>query len=79
MSNGIFKSPVHRVVTNVQKERLSVALFYSVDPERDLEPAPQLVHEKRQALYRKVKARDYIAGLFQYFSQGRRVIDTVKM
>ncbi|KAK3131748.1 hypothetical protein QOZ80_6AG0510840 [Eleusine coracana subsp. coracana] len=79
MSNGIFKSPVHRVVTNAEKERLSVALFFSVDPEKHMEPAPQLVDEKQPALYRKVKTKDYIAGLFQYFSQGRRVIDTVKI
>ncbi|KAK3128517.1 hypothetical protein QOZ80_6BG0462930 [Eleusine coracana subsp. coracana] len=79
MSNGIFKSPVHRVVTNAEKERLSVALFFSVDPERHMEPAPQLVDENQPALYRKVKTKDYIAGLFQYFSQGRRVIDTVRI
>ncbi|KAH0850897.1 hypothetical protein HID58_095149 [Brassica napus] len=27
MSNGIYKSPVHRVVTNREKERISVATF----------------------------------------------------
>uniref|UniRef100_A0A0A8ZAJ4 Isopenicillin N synthase-like Fe(2+) 2OG dioxygenase domain-containing protein n=1 Tax=Arundo donax TaxID=35708 RepID=A0A0A8ZAJ4_ARUDO len=79
MSNGIFKSPVHRVVTNAEKERLSVALFYSVDPEGDIEPAAKLLDEKRPALYKKIKTKDYIAGLFEYFSQGRRVIDSVKI
>ncbi|XBI35932.1 hypothetical protein VPH35_121544 [Triticum aestivum] len=79
MSNGIFKSPVHRVVTNAEKERLSLALFYSVDPEREIEPATQLVDEKRPALYRKVKVKDYIAGLYEHVSQGTMVIDTVKI
>lgn len=79
MSNGIFKSPVHRVVTNAEKERLSVALFYSVDPEREIEPAAQLVDEKRPAKYRKVKVKDYIAGLYENLSQGTMVIDTVKI
>nr|BAK05092.1 predicted protein [Hordeum vulgare subsp. vulgare] len=80
MSNGIFKSPVHRVVTNAEKERLSLALFYSVDPEREIEPATQLVDEKqRPALYRKVKVKNYIAGLYEHLSQGTMVIDTVKI
>ncbi|CAM0912357.1 unnamed protein product [Alopecurus aequalis] len=79
MSNGIFKSPVHRVVRNANKERLSVALDYSVDPEREIEPSAQLVNEKTPALYRKVKVKDYIAGLYNRFSQGKRVIDTVQI
>ncbi|CDP22163.1 unnamed protein product [Coffea canephora] len=29
MTNGIFKSPIHRVVTNKKKERRTVALFFS--------------------------------------------------
>uniref|UniRef100_A0A452XH91 Fe2OG dioxygenase domain-containing protein n=1 Tax=Aegilops tauschii subsp. strangulata TaxID=200361 RepID=A0A452XH91_AEGTS len=53
MSNGFFKSPMHRVVTNAKKEKLSVALDYSVDYEREIEPLPQLINEKRPALYMK--------------------------
>ncbi|KAI4998490.1 hypothetical protein ZWY2020_053832 [Hordeum vulgare] len=79
MSNGFFKSPVHRVVTNAEKERLSVALDYSVDHEREIEPSPQLIDEKRPALYRKVKVKDYIAGLYEHFSQGTMVIDTLQI
>lgn len=29
MTNGMFKSPVHRVLTNSEKERISVAVFYA--------------------------------------------------
>ncbi|KAF6990899.1 hypothetical protein CFC21_008048 [Triticum aestivum] len=79
MSNGIFKSPVHRVVTNTKKERLSVALDYYVDPEREIEPSAQLVNEKRPALYSKVKVKDYFARSYNAFTQGKMVIDTVKI
>ncbi|XP_073359626.1 protein LATERAL BRANCHING OXIDOREDUCTASE 1-like [Aegilops tauschii subsp. strangulata] len=79
MSNGFFKSPVHRVVTNAKKERLSVALDYSVDHEREIEPSAQLIDEKRPALYMKVKVKDYIAGLYEHFSQGTMVIDTLQI
>ncbi|KAI4998494.1 hypothetical protein ZWY2020_053836 [Hordeum vulgare] len=79
MSNGFFKSPVHRVVTNAKKERLSVALDYSVDHEREIEPSARLINEKRPALYMKVKVKDYITGLYEHFSQGTMVIDTLQI
>uniref|UniRef100_A0ACD6A5X7 Uncharacterized protein n=1 Tax=Avena sativa TaxID=4498 RepID=A0ACD6A5X7_AVESA len=79
MSNGIFKSPVHRVVTNAKKERISVALDYSVDPMREIEPSAHLVNEKRPALYRKVKVKDYIAVHYNHFSHGEMFIDSLKI
>ena len=79
ISNGIFKSPVHRVVTNAKKDRLSVVLFYSARSEREIEPATQLVDEKRPVLYRKIKVKDYIAGLYEHVSQGTMVIDTLQI
>ncbi|CAL5046346.1 unnamed protein product [Urochloa decumbens] len=79
MNNGIFKSPVHRVVTNAEQERISVAMFYGVEGHKMLEPAAGLVGEKRPARYRKIKAFDYIVGLREHFSKGKRFIDTVKI
>lgn len=69
MSNGIFKSPVHRVLTNAEKERLSVVLFYSVDPEGDIEPAAKVINEKRPALYKKMKTKDYCRALRVFLSR----------
>lgn len=79
MSNGIVRSPVHRVVTNAEKERLSMALFYSVDPEREIQPASKLIDENHPALYKKVKIKEYVAGLYEHFSQGKMVIDTARI
>ncbi|KAF8733031.1 hypothetical protein HU200_015389 [Digitaria exilis] len=79
MSNGIFKSPVHRVVPDAEKERLSVVMFYSLDPEREIQPAGKLIDENHPALYKKVKIKEYIAGLFEYFAQGKLVIETAKI
>uniref|UniRef100_A0A0E0L8I9 Fe2OG dioxygenase domain-containing protein n=1 Tax=Oryza punctata TaxID=4537 RepID=A0A0E0L8I9_ORYPU len=80
MSNGLFKSPVHRVVTNAERERVSLAMFYTLDPEKELEPVPELVDdEKRLRQYGKVKTKDYVTGLFETFARGTQVIDTVKI
>ncbi|CAN6208496.1 unnamed protein product [Urochloa humidicola] len=78
MSNGIFKSPVHRVVTNAE-ERLSVVLFYSVDPEREIQPEGKLIDENHPPLYKKVKVKEYVVGLYEHFSQGKMVIETAKI
>ncbi|CAM0913050.1 unnamed protein product [Alopecurus aequalis] len=79
VSNGFFKSPVHRVVTNAEKERLSLVMFYSMDPEREMEPASELVDEKNPRRYRKIKTKDYIAEISKTFARGTLAIDTVKI
>ncbi|XP_040381154.1 protein SRG1-like [Oryza brachyantha] len=80
MSNGAFKSPVHRVVTNAERDRVSLAMFYTLDPEKELEPAPELVDdERRPRRYAKTKTKDYVTGLFETFARGTRVIDTVRI
>ena len=79
MNNGIFNSPVHRVVTNAEKEGLSLAMFYGVEGQKVLEPAAGLLGEERPARYRKIKAADYIVGLRQGIAKGQRFIDTLKI
>ena len=34
MSNGIFKSPLHRVLTNTDKLRISVAMINEPEPDK---------------------------------------------
>lgn len=79
MSNGIFKSPVHRAVANAEKERISLAMFHGLDPEKDIEPAADLLHEEQPAQYRKLKAKEYLAGFYEHFSRGTRFIDALKI
>ncbi|KAM0858508.1 hypothetical protein ACQ4PT_047788 [Festuca glaucescens] len=78
-SNGFFKSPVHMVVTNAEKERLSVVMFYSMDPERETEPASELVDEKNPRQYRTIKTKDYLTEISKTFARGTLAIDTVKI
>ncbi|KAL5850579.1 hypothetical protein ACOSQ4_008592 [Xanthoceras sorbifolium] len=73
MSNGIFKSPLHRVVTNSERERISVAVFCIPNTKKEIEPVDGVVDEKRPRLYKKVK--DYASIYFQYYQRGRRPIE----
>ncbi|CAL5079339.1 unnamed protein product [Urochloa decumbens] len=78
MSNGVFRAPVHRVVTSV-KERVSLVMFYLPEPERNLEPVEELVDEARPAMYRKLKADTFADGFFDAFAAGERAIDFLKL
>ncbi|OEL16235.1 Protein SRG1 [Dichanthelium oligosanthes] len=79
MSNGFFMSPVHRAVTNAERDRVSLAMFYTLDPEKEIEPLPELVDEKRPRRYGKTTTKDYLAVLFERFARGGRAMDTVKI
>ncbi|TYH15070.1 hypothetical protein ES288_A05G015000v1 [Gossypium darwinii] len=76
MSNGIFKSPVHRVVTNADKLRISVAMFNEVEPEKEIGPVEGLIDEKRSRLYRNVK--NYASFNYECFQKGKVPLEEVK-
>jgi isopenicillin N synthase-like dioxygenase len=77
MSNGIFKSPVHRVVTNSERERITLAVFCIPESEIEIEPIDGLVNESTPRLYKKMK--NYVDIYFQYYQQGKRPIDAAKI
>ncbi|KAM0918494.1 hypothetical protein ACQ4PT_009013 [Festuca glaucescens] len=79
VSNGLLKSPIHKVVANSERERVSVGAFYTLDPEREVEPAPELVSEDRPKRYEKMKTSDYIRELQKSLARGERAVDRVKI
>lgn len=52
MTNGRMKSPVHRVTTNPEKIRVSVALLLEPDAEEEIGPVDGLVDEETPKLYK---------------------------
>ncbi|CAN6166395.1 unnamed protein product [Urochloa humidicola] len=79
MSNGFFTSPVHRAVANAESDRVSLAMFYTLDLEKEIEPLPELLDHKRPRRYGKTTTKDYMAVLFERFARGARALDTVKI
>ncbi|CAN6699818.1 unnamed protein product [Malus baccata var. baccata] len=77
MSNGIYKSPMHRVVTNGESMRLSVALFNEPDPETEIGPVEDLIDETRQRLYKNVK--NYGRINYECYQRGEIALETVKI
>ncbi|KAJ1258261.1 hypothetical protein BS78_10G061400 [Paspalum vaginatum] len=80
MNNGIFKSPVHRVVTTAHKERISLALFYTVERDAVIKPTPRLLDDKRPARYRRVTEKDFLhEKTKEHVSKGLGAIETLKI
>ncbi|KAE8689052.1 2-oxoglutarate and Fe(II)-dependent oxygenase superfamily protein isoform 2 [Hibiscus syriacus] len=76
MSNGIFKSPVHKVVTNMGKLRISVAMFNEAEPEKEIGPVEALIDDQRPRLYRIVK--NYASFNYECFQKGKVALEEVK-
>ncbi|GAB2292417.1 hypothetical protein Dimus_026657 [Dionaea muscipula] len=79
MSNGIFKSTVHRVVTNTEKDRVSLAVFYSSSSDEEFGPAYELVNAERPCLYKKISMKDYGKLFIQCSPLGVRTLDALKL
>ncbi|KAJ4724550.1 2-oxoglutarate (2OG) and Fe(II)-dependent oxygenase superfamily protein [Melia azedarach] len=73
MSNGIFKSPIHKVVTNSKRQRISVVVFCLPNSEKEIEPIDELVNETRPRLYKKLK--DYANFYIQNYQQGKTPLE----
>ena len=77
MSNGIFKSPLHRVLTNTDKLRISVAIFNTPKPDKEIGPLGQLIEEKRPRLYINVK--NFAAFNYECFQKGKVALEEAKI
>ncbi|KAK3219274.1 hypothetical protein Dsin_013244 [Dipteronia sinensis] len=77
MTNGIFKSLVHRVVTSSDRERISVAVFYTTEVNKECGTDDDLINEERPRLFKKVK--HYAAIHLAYYQQGQRALHTAKV
>ncbi|KAJ4849952.1 hypothetical protein Tsubulata_004843, partial [Turnera subulata] len=64
VSNGRYRSTVHRATVNSTSERLSIATFYSPNLDGELGPAPSLVTKENPALFRRISVADYFRGFF---------------
>nr|QDY98367.1 flavonol synthase [Apocynum venetum] len=60
ISNGKYKSVLHRTTVNKEKTRMSWPVFLEPPPEKEIGPNPKLVDEKNAAKYKTKKFKDYI-------------------
>ena len=79
VTNGIYRSVEHRAIVNADKERLSVATFYSPKLDGEMGPAPSLISKERPALFKRIGVVDYFKGYFSRQLVGKSYVDTMKI
>ena len=77
MSNGIFKSPVHRALANSERARNTLAMFCAPDFGKEIGPSDELVDEKSPRLFKNVK--NYPETYFHYYQRGKSPLDAVRL
>lgn len=76
-SNGIFKSPTHKVVVNPKYDRISLAMLSLPNREKEIGPLPELINGERPQLYKRLK--DYGQVYYRYMASEERQINAVKI
>ncbi|KAE8735015.1 putative Blue copper protein precursor [Hibiscus syriacus] len=79
LSNGIYKSAVHRATLNSESTRISIASLHSLGMDDKMEAAEELVDEQNPQRYRESSFRDFLDFLASDdIVDGKRFIDTLR-
>lgn len=60
LSNGLYKSVVHRVILNGERTRISIASLHSLGMDEIMEPAPELADDDHPKAYKGSTFRDFL-------------------
>ncbi|CAA7389436.1 unnamed protein product [Spirodela intermedia] len=78
LTNGLYKSSVHRVVVNPAEERISFAFFYNPRIDLILRPLPELVTAEQPPLYEAMTFDEYRKYIRIKGFRGKSQIESMK-
>lgn len=73
LSNGKYKSVLHRVVTNESERRVSLAMFYGPDKDAFIGPIQDLIDEHHPRLYRDYYFREFLEIFRKQEGKNRKI------
>ncbi|KAL9234962.1 hypothetical protein vseg_009770 [Gypsophila vaccaria] len=73
LSNGRYKSVLHRVVTNEHQSRVSLALFYGPDKDALIGPIKDLIDEQHPAAYKHYYFREFLEEYRNQEGKNRKI------
>ncbi|XP_051128620.1 codeine O-demethylase-like isoform X2 [Andrographis paniculata] len=80
LSNGLYKSIEHRATVNSEKERISIAMFFSPKLEAEVGPAPSLLKNTGEPpRFRRMKMEDYSAKFFSKKLDGKSFLHYMRI
>ena len=77
-TNGKYKSVEHRVVTNSERERLSVATFHSTGDNVMIGPLPELL-DGGESKYKTTSRDDFLKVYFAAKLDGKNFLERMKI
>ncbi|XP_050230000.1 oxoglutarate-dependent flavonoid 7-O-demethylase 1-like [Mercurialis annua] len=78
MSNGIYKSPIHKAVVNKSEERISIVTLCNPNPSFTIGPAERLINSGMPAMYKTVTLDEYFQ-CFYNSKPGTLFMDNLKL
>ncbi|GLJ39522.1 hypothetical protein SUGI_0807650 [Cryptomeria japonica] len=79
LSNGKYKSIMHRAVVNSERSRVSVATLLSMPFESNIGPAPELIDEDHPPHYRETNFSHFIDLISTKTFKARALLDSLKL
>nr|XP_043614348.1 flavanone 3-dioxygenase 3-like [Erigeron canadensis] len=80
LSNGLYKSIVHRVTLNNDKTRVSIASLHSMGMDEKMAPAEELITDEHPTKYKESSFRDFLNFLTRNdISEGKSFIQSLKI
>ncbi|PRQ59737.1 putative flavanone 3-dioxygenase [Rosa chinensis] len=80
LSNGLYKSVVHRATLNSDRTRISIASLHSLGLDEKMKTAEELVNEEQPARYRESSFRDFLNFLSSNdIAEGTSFLNSLKL
>ncbi|PNX60471.1 protein SRG1-like [Trifolium pratense] len=79
ITNGTYQSIEHRAIVNSEKERLSIATFYSPKQDSVVGPVESLISEQNPARFKKIGVEEYFKNFFARKLEGKSFIDVLRI
>ncbi|KAJ8632472.1 hypothetical protein MRB53_025808 [Persea americana] len=79
LSNGIYKSILHRALVNSHEERMSIPTFYCPSPDAVIGPAQELVDDHHPAIYKNFTYKEYYELFWNHGLQTESCIDSFRL
>ena len=80
LSNGLYKSVVHRAALNTERTRISIASLHSLGMDEKMETAKELIDEQHRKNYKESSFRDFLDFLSANdIAEGKSFIQTLKI
>ncbi|XP_049406327.1 codeine O-demethylase-like [Solanum stenotomum] len=78
-SNGVYKSPEHKVTVNEHTSRISIGVFFMPKQEAEIGPAHSLINSTNPALFTSVTMDKYLKEFFSRKLAVKTYLDHMKI